>query len=206
MARSSISCNLPIKIVLDHDNLLAAIRVRLQDALNRRVGSLAFAASNVPRVANHELEVVIGVDACAHVFVVVLKLLNRHDSITLVRLPHGHEVGEDLVSGLASTLEIWVEADIVCDSDVVDGDLAGAVLVEDAIGLVNHIEAALIKLATNGAQKLIKGQLSILVRIKVLNDLSYLDLREVQSIVTHGILELDRAQTSIAVAIHCFEH
>lgn len=71
---------------------------------------------------------------------------------------------------------------------------------------MNHIEAALIKLATNGAQKLIKGQLSIFVRIKVLNDLSYLDLREVQSIVTHGILELDRAQTSIAVAIHCFEH
>lgn len=93
MAWTGISGNLPVEVVLNHDNLLAAIWVSLQHSLDSRVGGLAFAASDVPRIANHKLEVVIRVDAGAHVFVVVLKLFNGHDLIALVGLPDGHEVG-----------------------------------------------------------------------------------------------------------------
>ena len=68
-----------------------------------------------------------------------------------------------------------MEADIVCDANVFDGDLAGSILVEYAIGLVDHIEAALIKLPSDSAQKLIEGQHTILVRIEMLNNLSDLN-------------------------------
>ena len=128
------------------------------------------------RVPDHKLEVVIRVDAGAQVFVVVLELFDSDDLVALVRLPHGHEVGEDLVGCLAAALEIWMEADIVSNSDVIDRDLARAILVKDAVGLMNHVKTALVKRAANGAQKLVKGQLAILICIEVLNDLSNLNL------------------------------
>jgi len=156
MGRTSISCNLSIEIVLNHDNLLTAIRVGLQDTLDCRVGHLALSTGNVPCVTNHELEVVVRVDAGAHVLVVVLKLFNRHDLITFVRLPDSHEVSKHFHTSLASTLEIRVETDIVCDTDIFNGDLTGAILIKDTIGLVNHIKTTLVKLSTDGAQKLIK--------------------------------------------------
>ena len=176
MGRTSISCNLPIKIVLNHDNLLTAIRVGLQDTLDCRVGHLALSTGNVPCVTNHELEVVVRVDAGAHVLVVVLELFNRHDLITLVGLPHGHEVRKNFITSLASTLEIRVETDIVCNADIFNGDLAGTILIKDTIGLMNHIKTTLVKLPTDGAQKLIKGQHAILVSIEMLNNLGDLDL------------------------------
>ena len=94
------------------------------------------------RVANHELEVVIRVDAGAQVLVIVLELLDGDDLVALVRLPHGHEVGEHLVGRLSSALEIRMEAHIVSNANILNGHLAGAVLVKDAIGLVNHISSA----------------------------------------------------------------
>ena len=97
------------------------------------------------RVADHQLEVVVRVDAGTHVLVVILKLLDRHDLITLVSLPNGHEVREDLVSSLATALEIWVEADIVSNSYIIDSDLSRAILVKDAIGLMDHIETTLVE-------------------------------------------------------------
>ena len=158
------------------------------------------------RVANHELKVVIRVDASAQILVVVFKLLNRYDLIALVRLPNCHKVRKHLICSLVSTLEVWMEADIVCNSDIINGDLAGTILVKDTISLMNHVKTTLVERAADSAQKLIERQLTILVCIKVLNDLGDLNLREVKTIVTHGVLELDRAQTTIAVTIHGSEH
>jgi hypothetical protein len=73
-----------------------------------------------------------------------------------VSLPHVHEVGEHLIGSLAPTLEVWVEADIVGDPDIVDGDLATTVLIEHAVSLVHHLSAAFVKVASDGAQKLVE--------------------------------------------------
>ena len=48
VARAGSGSNFPIEVVLDHDDLLAAIGVGLEHTLNRSVGSLALASSNVP--------------------------------------------------------------------------------------------------------------------------------------------------------------
>ena len=158
------------------------------------------------RVADHQLEVVVGVDAGAHVFVVVLELFDRDNLVTLVRLPDSHEVGEDLIGCLAAALEVWMETDIVGDSDVVNRHLARAILVKDAVGLMDHIKTTLVKRAANGAQKLVKGQLAILVSIEVLDDLSNFNLREVHAVVAHGILEFNGAKTAVTVSVHGAEH
>ena len=48
MARPSSCRNFSIKVVLDHDYLLAAVGVSLEHPLNRCVGRLTLASSNVP--------------------------------------------------------------------------------------------------------------------------------------------------------------
>ena len=194
VAFASFGSNSAIKIVLNHDDLLASIWVRPQHSLDRGVGGLAFASSDVPpneeikvrqscqiywslylRITNHELEVIVAVNACRDVLVVVLKLFNSDDMIALVRLPERHEVAEDLIGGLAAGLEVGVVRHIIGGADIVDGDLTASVFIKDSISLMDHVLASIIKLATNGAQKFVKRQLSILIGIEVLNDLSHLD-------------------------------
>ena len=129
VAPASLSCDSTIKIVLDHDDFLASIWVRLQDSLDCGVGGLALASSDVPpierskvskpgheycrlyhlRIANHELEIVVAVNACRDVLVVVLELLDGDNVVALVRLPERHEVAEDFIGSLAPGLEVRVE-------------------------------------------------------------------------------------------------
>lgn len=108
------------------------------------------------RVADHQLEIVILINAGAQVLVIVLELLNRHDMVLLVSLPDLHEVREHLVSSLATTLEIWVEAHIVSDLNVLESDLATAILVKDTVGLVDHVETTVVELSTDGSEELIE--------------------------------------------------
>ena len=143
------------------------------------------------RVANHKLEVIVAVDASRYVLVVVLKLFNSHDVITLVSLPKRHEFAKDFVSGLVSRLEVRVEADIVSNTNIIDGDLATAILVEHAVGLMHHVSSAIVKIAADGAQKLIEGNLTVFVGIEMLHNLSHLDLTQLQAVVAHGVLEFN---------------
>ena len=131
------------------------------------------------RIANHELKVVIAVDAGAQVLVVVLELFDGHNVVSLMGLPDLHEVGQHLISSLPATLEVGVEAHIVGDLDVLDCDLATAILVKHLVGLMDHVQSALVKLTADGSQELVERKLSILVRIEVLDNLSDLDLRKV---------------------------
>ena len=156
MTRASSSRNFSIEIVLDHHNLLRSIWIRLEDPLDRSVCSLSLTASDVPGIADHELEVIITVDTGTQIFVVVLKLFNGNNLVSLMGLPDRHEVSKDLIGCFTTTLEVWVEADVIGDSDIIDSDLATSILIKNAIGLVNHIETALVETATDGAQKLIE--------------------------------------------------
>jgi len=108
------------------------------------------------RVANHQLEVVVAIDASGHVLVVVLELRNRHDLISLLSFPDSHEVGQHFVGSLTAALEVWVEAHVVGDSDIIDSHQAAAVLVEHGVRLVDHITTTLAEVTSDGAQKFIE--------------------------------------------------
>jgi len=73
-----------------------------------------------------------------------------------VSFPHVHEIREHLVGSLAPALEVWVEADIVGNPDVVDGDLATAVLIEHLVSHVHHLAAAVVNVASDCTQKLVE--------------------------------------------------
>ena len=158
------------------------------------------------RIANHKFEVVVAVDTRAQVLVVVLELFNRHDVVPLVGLPHLHKVGDHLVSGLSATLEIGVEAHIVSHLNVFDGHLATSVLVKHSVGLMDHVSAAIIQVASDGAQKLVEGKLAILVGVEVLHNLGHLNVRKGKAVVTHGVLKLNGAKRAVSVPVHGLEH
>ena len=48
MSGASVGRNLSIEVILDHDNLLTAIRIGFQDPLNRRVCHLTLSTGNMP--------------------------------------------------------------------------------------------------------------------------------------------------------------
>ena len=128
-----------VEVILNHDDFLTSIGVCLQDPLNCCVFTPSFSSGDVPRIADHELEVVIVINAGADILVVVLELLDCDDSVLLVGLPDGHEVHQYLILSLPSALEIWVEVNDVGNLDVLDGHLAASVLVQNCVGLVNHV-------------------------------------------------------------------
>ena len=206
MARASFLCDFSIEIVFDHHYLLGSIWVGSENALDGSVGSLTLTSSDVPSVANHKLEVIVTVNAGTQILVVVLEFFNCDNLVSLMRLPNSHEIGENLIGCLTSALEIWVEAHIVSNSNIVNSDLATSILIKDTVGLMDHVETALIKTAADGAQKLIERQLSILIGVEVFYDLSDFDLGEVQTVVSHRVLELDGAEGAITITVHSSEH
>ena len=158
------------------------------------------------RIANHKFEIVVAVDAGTHVLVIVLEFLNSHNAITFVGLPDSHELCKDFVSSLAAALEVGVEAHVVSNSDVINGDLATSVFIKNGVSLVDHVATAIVKISTDGAQKFVERQLTVLVRIEVLDNLSDFNLREVHSVVTHGVLELNWGESAVTVTVHSLEH
>lgn len=158
------------------------------------------------RVANHELEVIVAVNACAEVLIVVLKLLDCHNVISLVSLPDLHEVGKDVISGLSAALEVGMIAHIVRKSDIINRNLTTAVLIEHVVGHVDHPGAAFVHVTSDRTQKLIEGKLSVPVGIEVLNNLGDFDVGELEAVVAHSVLELDGAQRAVSVSVHGLEH
>jgi hypothetical protein len=57
------------------------------------------------------------------------------------------ELGEDLVFGLLALLDVGVVLGVVLASEIVDGELAGLVLVDDVEGLVGELLSEVVQLA-----------------------------------------------------------
>ena len=129
MAWTSSLCDFSIEIVLDHHYLLRSIWIGFENALDGSVGSLTLTSSDVPSVANHKLEVIVTVDAGTQILVVVLEFFNCDNLVSLMRLPNSHEIGENLIGCLTSTLEVRVEAHIVSNSNIINSDLATSILI-----------------------------------------------------------------------------
>ena len=85
-----------VHIVCHFHDFLRPVCVCFEDAFDGCVLVLALAAVKVPRIANHQFEVVVVLNGRAHVLVVVFELLNRHNVVLFVRFPHTHELAQNL--------------------------------------------------------------------------------------------------------------
>mmetsp|Transcript_3978 Transcript_3978/g.9456 ORF Transcript_3978/g.9456 Transcript_3978/m.9456 type:complete len:235 (+) Transcript_3978:529-1233(+) len=177
-------------VVVDALHSLAPVRVSDQDALVRRVGAPALPARDVPRVANHELEVVVEVHRGADVGVVLAELV-RVDLAVLLALVEGvEELLEDLLLRLLARDHVRVGLGVVLVGDVVDVHEAALVRVQNVEGQEHELGAAGVHLAANAHQELVVGDGTPRVLVEKLEELLRLRLREVQLALLHALLKL----------------
>mmetsp|Transcript_3980 Transcript_3980/g.9463 ORF Transcript_3980/g.9463 Transcript_3980/m.9463 type:complete len:250 (+) Transcript_3980:529-1278(+) len=162
-------------VVVDALHSLAPVRVSDQDALVRRVGAPALPARDVPRVANHELEVVVEVHRGADVGVVLAELV-RVDLAVLLALVEGvEELPENFALCLLARHDLGVAVHVVGLGDVVQVHHAGPVFVQHVERQEHHLLAPLVQLAAHPDQELVVGDGARRVLVKKLED--DLDLR-----------------------------
>lgn len=116
---------------------MIAVSIFLENTFDGRVFAPALAAVHVPRVTNHQFEVVIVVNAAGDVLVVVLELFSGHFAVLLVGLPDAHEISQDFFLSFAPALEIGVEVDVVGHFNVGNCHKVVTVLVKDGVSLVD---------------------------------------------------------------------
>lgn len=88
----------------------------------------------MPSIAYHQLELIVTIDASAHVFIVVHELLQGNDSVSLNGVPLSHEFVQNLVGCFLARFEVGVEADIISYFHVFKVDSLVSVLVKLGIG------------------------------------------------------------------------
>ena len=131
---------------------------------------LALAARDVPRVADHELEVVVVVDARADVLVVVDELVEV-DATAAVPVPDLGELLEGLVRGEESVDDVGVLGDVVDAHEVLHGDDAVAGLIQLSKGQLHETLAALVHLAAERPEELVEDDGAVTVLVEVEHDL-----------------------------------
>jgi hypothetical protein len=105
------------------------------------------AFSKLPRVLHHHREVVVAVDGTANSFIVLVELVESHDTVGVLRVPLGHELREDLVGAFLARLNIGVLTRVVDLGDVLEGHLAVLVYVKLVVGSSDPVLTAFVELS-----------------------------------------------------------
>jgi hypothetical protein len=190
---------------LHHLNGLRAVGSRYEVSWDCGVSTLTIAASNVPRVADHQLEVGVIVDAGTHISEVIFELFSGDFAIDLAGLPLLHEFSQDVSLRHFSRLEFRVERHIIGGGQIVDIDDAIAGIVELGVSHVHELLAELVHIAAHSAKELVEVDLSIVVFIKVFED--SLELRWTQSVAVllETPHELSTVHFAVTVIVHASE-
>ena len=170
----------------------------------------------VPRVRDHELEVLVVVDRGRHIAIVVNEFVERHLAIALLRdavvgrgcamsLERLHEVLQHFVNGLLARLDIRVVARIIQLLDVVS--LNNAVLVEVDLleDALNQIFSERRHFTLDSRQQFIEVNLAGLVAVKQIEQAAALLLAELQSEVAKALPELLDADNTITSVVEDLE-
>ena len=149
---------------------LRAIGISDKLSLNSSVLELAGTAVQVPRVSNHELEVVVLVNAGAHVLVVVDELLKCHLVVTVLSIPLGHELRQDIITAHLASLVLGVLGHVIRCRNVIQFDQTAMVSVQLVICELDESQSSLVHIATDAPEELIIGDFTVVVFVEVFKD------------------------------------
>ena len=79
--------------------------------------------SQFPGLSHHDAEVFVGIDGSRDVLVVIAKFVKSNDAVGDLGVPHAHELAVSLLGGLLAIHNIWVLANIVDASYIIQRDL-----------------------------------------------------------------------------------
>ena len=138
-----------VLVTCHHLNVLVSVGICDQLPSNSSVFELALTAGQMPRVSNHEFEIVVLVNAGADILVIVDELLDCHLVVTVLSIPLGHELAEDVITAHFTGLELGVLADIVSLTNVVKVDKTATVPVKFIVCQLYEANSALVHLAAH---------------------------------------------------------
>ena len=188
-----------------HLDVLVSVGICDQLPLNSSVFVLALTAGQMPCVSNHELEVVVLVNAGTHILVVVDELFSSHFVIAGLSIPLGHELAEDVITAHFTGLELGVLADIVSLTNVVKVDKTATIPVKFIVCQLYEANSALVHLAADTPQELIIADPAIVVLVKVLeNALKFRGAKGV-TILAETPHELVAVHLAVTVVVHTAE-
>ena len=159
----------------------------------------------MPSVSNHQLEVVILVDARADIRVVVDEFSLGNFSIAHVCVPLCDEFVEDVIFGHLTALELRVEAHIVLLYNVGKINDSATIAVELLEGQLNQTKAALVKLSTEASKELVVVDLTVFVSIKELEDAFKFLRAKLVTVLNKTPLEIIAVQLFVTVVVHAAE-
>ena len=155
---------------------------------------------------SHELdEVSVVVDVGRNGRIVVVPLLPRDLSVTVLVAEAGQELHEDLLVGHLSRDHLWMVACVVDDAKVARVNHAVSVRVKLAVGLVDDLLAGLVGGATDSVKELVEADNAVLIRVQVAKKDGSLILRDSGTQVLQSPVELLHLDFAITVVVHDFE-
>lgn len=80
--------------------------------------------SQFPGLSHHDTEVFVGIDGSGDVLIVIAELVKSNDAVGDLGVPHAHELAVSLLGGLLAIHNIWVLANIIDASYIIERDLA----------------------------------------------------------------------------------
>ena len=184
------------EVVLDLLHGLRAVGVADQHTSAGGVGAPALAAADVPGVADHQLEVVIVVDATGAVAVVLDELSSGHAAILVDGIEGVQELSEDVVLGAAAGQHVGVLVSVVLGGDVVQLDHTTVVRVKDLESHQHQLSAAVVQLAADAEDELVEIDGAGAVAVEVVEDDAHLLGGPVEGMLgdhLHELLEVDLA-------------
>jgi len=115
------------------------------------------------------------------------------------------ELVEDIVLSLLAGNDIWVLLGVVAMFDVIDVNLARAVLVENLESLHANVLSELVHLATNTPQELVVVNVAITIAVEGLEQANALLVGEAHSQVVHGLGALLVVKLMVTIVVEDFE-
>jgi len=191
------------QVVLDHlDRLLPRLRVENQHALVGRVGAPPFPARDVPRVADHELEVVVVVDGRGEVGVVPLELVGVHLPVFFAPVERVEELAEHLRFGFLPREHVRVAVRVVRLRDVVQVEQPAAVLVHHVEREQHHLLAAGVHLPAHAEQELVVRDGAARVLVEKLENGLHLFWFKAELLLFHALCELNFVEVPVAAIVN----
>jgi len=155
----------------------------------------------VPRVRDHQLEVLLVVDTCGHVAVVIEELVKCNLSIALLRelvICHIHssmrfkcfeELLKHFLFGFLASAHIWVLLSIIALSNIVDVDVAIFIEVKFLEDTFDQVLPEGAHVTLNCMKKLIKRDTVVTVIIEELENSTAFFLAELDAEVAEALPE-----------------
>ena len=188
-----------------HFDALGAIGIRHQVPLDGRVFVLALTAGQVPRVPNHELEVVILIDAGGYITVVVNELLDGDLVVAHVFVPLSHELGKDIVTAHLASLELRVLSNIVGLGNIVEFNHARAIAVKLLVSELDEGNSTLAHVTADSNEEFVVANFAVVVFVEVLENALELRWAEGVAVLTETPHEFIAVHLAVTVVVHAAE-